>query len=191
MYSGMISLWDGDNILQNNESIMTPFLSLSEKSGLSELDFLTWMSSMDTLVYLPDDILVKVDRAGMSVSLESRVPFLDPDISEFSITLPNSFKYRDGKGKWILRQILKKYLPDKLFERPKMGFAVPVDRWLKEDLKDWAEDLLDSKRMREEGFFNVRKVEDAWKEHLNGVRNRHYELWTILMFQSWFRNEQQ
>jgi asparagine synthase (glutamine-hydrolysing) len=147
--------------------------------------FLDRMMCSDALTYLPDDILVKVDRAAMGVGLETRVPLLDPAIARFAWSLPSDMKVRGGKGKWILREVLATYLPRKLFERPKMGFGVPIDSWLRGPLRAWAESELSEARLRREGFFDAGSIRQKWREHLSGRRNWQHHLWPVLMFQSW------
>ena len=151
----------------------------------AELNSVEQMMAYDLITYLPTDILTKVDRAAMAVSLETRVPFLDLEVIEFSALLPMEFKIRNGVTKWALREILYKHVPKDLIERPKMGFAVPLAEWLRGPLKDWAESLLDEKRLHQEGFFNVEFVRSKWAQHLSGNQNWHHQLWNVLMFQAW------
>ncbi|MDA3012754.1 MAG: asparagine synthase C-terminal domain-containing protein, partial [Actinomycetota bacterium] len=140
---------------------------------------------LDTLTYLPDDLLTKVDRASMSVSLEVRVPLLDPEVFRFAWGLPDSTRIRDGQGKWILRQVLSRHVPTELFERPKMGFGVPLGCWLSGPLHTWASQLLEPSALRSQGYLQPEAVTALWNEHSSGRTDRSAQLWPILMFQSW------
>ena len=143
------------------------------------------MMLIDQNTYLPDDILTKVDRASMAVSLEARVPLLDHRLVVWSWRLPAHFKIRNGQGKWLLRQVLARYVPRSFFERPKSGFSIPIGPWLRGPLEGWAEELLNNKTLKREGIFHAPVVRQCWKEHKSGVKNRQSQLWPILMFRSW------
>ena len=143
------------------------------------------MMAQDMRTYLPDDILCKVDRAAMAISLETRVPFLDPDVLAASARLPTQMKIRDGQGKWALRQILYRHVPRDLIERPKTGFGIPVGDWLRGPLRDWADDLLSEESLRRDGLIDPAPVRQAWAEHLSGRRDWTHRLWIILMLMAW------
>jgi asparagine synthase (glutamine-hydrolysing) len=188
LYLGLVSHWhDPASIVIGGTE--PPTLLTGNVPALDGLDDIQRMMGLDALTYLPDDILVKVDRAGMGVSLEGRVPFLDHRVVEFAWRLPQSMKLRDGVGKWVLRQILYRHVPKDLIERPKMGFGVPIGDWLRGPLRDWAENLLDEARLKREGYFHPGPIRKKWAEHLTGARNWQYHLWDVLMFQAWLENE--
>lgn len=153
--------------------------------------FLQRMMLSDTVGYLPNDILVKVDRAAMAVSLETRAPYLDHRLFEFAWSLPDHWKIHEGQSKWLLRQILYRYIPKSLVERPKAGFGIPMGVWLCGPLRDWAENLLDERKIREQGFLNPGPIRQKWKQHLSGRHDWYPQLWAILMFQSWLEDRSQ
>jgi asparagine synthase (glutamine-hydrolysing) len=184
MYASFMSHWKKPEqiVIGCSESLMT---FTNHQSWLDFPDFSQRMMYQDMVTYLPDDILVKVDRSSMGVSLEGRIPLLDHRVVEFAWRLPLSMKIRKSQGKWLLRQVLYKYVPQKLIERPKMGFSVPLDSWLRGPLREWAEELLNENRLAQQGFLNPQLIRQKWTEHLTGARNWQYHLWNILMFQAW------
>lgn len=185
IYHRLVSHWhDEDRLVAQAQSAGLLLSDLSTEIVGQPL--IESMMYMDSQRYLPDDILVKVDRAAMAVSLETRVPFLDHNLVEFAWSLPLDLKLRDGQSKWILRQVLNRYVPQKLIDRPKMGFGVPIDEWLRGPLKAWANDLLSSSMLKKHDLLDAKLVQSRWQEHLSGVRNWQYHLWDVLMFQSWY-----
>ena len=140
---------------------------------------------MDAQTYLPGDVLVKLDRASMGVSLEARAPLLERQVVEFAWRLPLPLRVTGRQGKWLLRRVLGRYVPSNLVRRPKQGFAIPIDSWLRGPLRDWAESLLDERRLRQEGFLDPGPIRRRWSEHQAGKANWHFSLWGILMFQAW------
>jgi asparagine synthase (glutamine-hydrolysing) len=188
MYGGLVSHWTdpGAVVIDGEEPPSQLTGNAPDLTGLSDVER---MMALDLLTYLPDDILVKVDRAAMAVSLETRVPFLDPRVIDFAWRLPFEFKLRDGQSKWALRQVLYRHVPRELIERPKQGFGIPIGAWLRGPLRDWAEALLDEKRLREEGYFRPDPIRAAWADHLSGRTTKEHHLWDVLMFQAWLEAE--
>ncbi|HZT43000.1 MAG TPA: asparagine synthase (glutamine-hydrolyzing) [Chthonomonadaceae bacterium] len=184
MYLALVSHWKDPASLV--PGAIEPQTSLTQRDRWPALpDFTQRMMYLDTITYLPDDILAKVDRASMGVSLEARVPLLDHRVVEFAWQVPLSMKIRNEQGKWLLRQVLYRYVPEDLIERPKTGFGIPLDAWLRGPLRDWAESLLSESRLRAEGFFAPEPIRAKWAQHLAGRHNWQYYLWSVLMFQSW------
>lgn len=188
LYLGLVSHWDSpSSLVLGGHEPPTELTRITDRQR--SLPDVQRMMLLDTISYLPDDILAKVDRAAMSVGLETRVPFLDHRLVEYVWSLPQDMKLRSQTGKWILKQVLYKHVPQEMIDRPKMGFGVPLDRWLRVELRDWAEDLLSEARLQREGFFNTSLIRKKWAEHLSGKRNWAYHLWDVLMFQSWHASQ--
>ena len=183
LYRGLMTHWrDPESMTHAPE----PETVLTSTRGMPSFDgVVNRMRYFDLVSELPDDILMKVDRATMAVSLESRAPFLHPDIVEFAWRIPPSQQVRDGQGKWLLRQVLYKYVPRELIERPKMGFGVPIADWLRGPLRDWAEALIDENRLRREGYLEPEPIRRAWSDHQSGATDSSHLLWGVLMFQAW------
>ncbi len=188
LYAAMVSNWKEPADLVKDVT-QIPDLIKGGKLWEKISDFKQQMMYMDTLSYLPDDILTKVDRASMGVGLEARVPMLDHRIVEFAWQIPMRINFKQGANKRILRKILYKYVPRNLVERPKMGFSIPIDEWLRGAMRDWAENLLSEERLLREGFLNPVPIRQKWNEHLSGKRNWQSSLWSVLMFQGWLENE--
>jgi asparagine synthase (glutamine-hydrolysing) len=181
LYREVVSQWRG--LVSGARELP---IAITERAAWPRIgDYVERMMYFDQVSYLPDDILVKVDRASMAVSLEAREPLLDHRLIEFAWRLPLSMKLREGGGKWILKKLLARYVPQALIDRPKMGFGLPIDHWLRGPLRDWAESLLGEKRLREDGFFDVPAVREKWTEHASGRGEWQQYLWTVMMFQAW------
>lgn len=188
LYVSLVTEWpDAEDMVVGG--FVPPNLLDTRASWPILADPVSRMMALDGMTYMPDDILVKVDRAAMAVSLETRAPFLDRDVMEFAWRLPMHMKLRDGKGKWILRQLLDRHVPRALIERPKMGFGIPLDDWLRGPLREWAGDLLAEDRLRREGYLRPEPITRTWQAHLRGEGSFGYRLWSVLMFQAWLQEQ--
>jgi asparagine synthase (glutamine-hydrolysing) len=188
MYRDLMSQWkDPASLVLGASEPPTAFTDI-QRVPVVDGD-LERMLYLDTLTYLPDDILVKLDRASMAASLEARVPLLDHRVVEFAWRVPDSMKICDGVSKWPLRQVLDRYVPHELIDRPKQGFGIPLGEWLRGPLREWADSLLSEGRLHAEGFIDPLPVREKWEQHLAGTRNWHYPLWNVLMFQAWLEGQ--
>ena len=183
-YSRFHGHWKNPEEIVRDGSVPMSLASAASAELVSR-HFIEHLMYIDTKTYLPDDILVKVDRASMGVGLEARVPFLDHRVLEFAWSLPCHDRFRSDQPKWIVRSLVERHVPASLLDRPKVGFGVPLDTWLRGDLRDWAEALLDEQRLMSEGYFKPQAIREKWREHLSGTRDWHYYLWDVLMFQAW------
>jgi len=182
LYRSLVSEWPPGSLVAGAERVPT---RLDDVNLAAIPDAVHRMMVWDSLTYLPDDILTKLDRAAMSVSLETRAPFLDHHVFELAWRLPLHMKIRQGQSKWALREVLYRYVPRELIERPKAGFAIPLGEWLRGPLRDWAEHLLGEIRLAREGYLEPSLIREAWTQHLSGQYDRTVRLWTVLMFQAW------
>jgi len=187
LYLDLLSHWKQPADLVPGSSEQTTVFNGNDRLPSFE-DHPAWMMYLDSVSYLPDDVLTKVDRTSMDVSLEARVPVLDHRVVEFAWRLPLHRRMRKGRSKWALREVLNRYVPRELIERPKMGFGVPIDHWLRGPLRDWAEAYLSESKLRQDGWFDPGPIRTKWEEHLSGERNWAYYIWDILMFECWREN---
>jgi asparagine synthase (glutamine-hydrolysing) len=188
IYWQLVSHWNkNDDVVLDHRELVR--FSLPLQANLKGLSSVERMMALDLIGFLSDDILTKVDRAAMGVSLETRVPMLDHRVVDFAWSLPLDYKLRGGVTKWPLREVLQRYVPRALIERPKMGFGMPLDHWLRGPLRDWVENLISESRLSQEGFFNPAPIRKKWAEHLSGHRNWQHHIWDVLMFQAWLENQ--
>ena len=198
IYSALVSHWDdSSSLLLDRGAQLTQSGPRVAYNGRSRSPTERWRSLIGDMVqadhatYLPDDILVKVDRASMAASMEARAPLLDHRIVEFMAKLPIEMSLSRGIGKRLLRRSLYRHVPQALIDRPKSGFAVPIDNWLRNELRDWAEDLISAQRLKTQGILNPEPIRQAWTRHLSGTRQEHQRLWSVLMFQSWLEHSRE
>ena len=183
-YRHRMSLFKSPDLYLSRPEVTRDFFDeVADRAELREE--VSWLSYLDLNTYLPDDLLVKVDRAAMAFSLETRMPLLDHRVVEYAAQIPDAIKRRHGRAKWPLRAILERSVPPELTERPKMGFCTPMGRWLRGPLFEWAEGHLNEDRLRREGFFDAVEVRRLWSRHQKGGRDGGLLLWGVLMFQAW------
>jgi asparagine synthase (glutamine-hydrolysing) len=194
IYDSLVTIWSEADLLLLESMHNLPLKKNSFIRSFDSFESLLTdqckMMAIDSLSYLPGDILCKVDRATMANSLEARAPFLDPELVQFAWRIDPKLKIRNNSSKWILKEVLKKYLPEKIVERPKMGFGIPLGNLLRGPLREWAQNLLSESRIKQDGLFNYEVIHKTWDEHLKGIANWENKIWTILMFQAWFDNQE-
>jgi len=189
VYASLMSIENRSDGIVLGEQDVPPAFGITASEHLASFSPFERAMLIDTLTYLPDDLLTKVDRASMAVSLEVRVPFLDPEVFRFAWSLSHNHRIRGGQGKWVLRELLRRSLPAELVDRPKMGFGIPVGTWLRGPLRPWADELLDRKLIEEQGLLDPAVVERRWTAHREGQRDLTYQIWSLLMFQAWLVEE--
>jgi len=187
LYRRAMTHWPSPSDITGTTEPETALTRVSDHPGFARP--VDRMRYFDLVSELPDDILVKVDRAAMAVSLESRAPYLHPDVVDFAWRIPPNQQVRNGEGKWLLRQVLFRYVPRTLIERPKMGFGVPIADWLRGELRDWAAELLAPDRLKREGYLAPAPIERAWNDHQRGRADNSHLLWGVLMFQAWLAEQ--